>query len=190
MGKMVEYGEQRVTTEIPGLKDLSGEIDENGEKLPTGADFILSQEDFKNIKINELKRKLKLNKKQERADKRRKIGENGDLSSGDETDSDIERESEKSVLFVEGAKRDVSKDARIQSIKDGREDQDKNKMKNRIKENQVGTGTNKQKGKKKAFTMVKHKLNSDARQRKFTDKMLRMRNALQKQKDKKHKFRF
>jgi len=211
--KMVEYGEQRVTTEIPGLKDLSGEIDENGEKLPTGADFILSQEDFKNIKINELKRKLKLNKKQERADKRRKIGENGDLSSGDETDSDIEREietselktdqeilrnkstrtevlSKKSVLFVEGAKRDVSKDARMQSIKDGREDQDKNKMKNRIKENQVGTGTNKQKGKKKAFTMVKHKLNSDARQRKFTDKMLRMRNALQKQKDKKHKFRF
>merc|ERR1711976_764716 len=150
--KMVEYGEQRVTTEIPGLKDLSGEIDENGEKLPTGADFILSQEDFKNIKINELKRKLKLNKKQERADKRRKIGENGDLSSGDETDSDIEREietselktdqeilrnkstrtevlSKKSVLFVEGAKRDVSKDARMQSIKDGREDQDKNKMK-------------------------------------------------------------
>ena len=78
----------------------------------------------------------------------------------------------------------------MQSIKDGREDQDKNKMKNKIKENQVGTGTNKQKGKKKAFTMVKHKLNSDARQRKFTDKMLRMRNALQKQKDKKHKFRF
>merc|ERR1711976_593452 len=211
--KMVEYGEQRVTKEIPGLKELGGEIDENGEKLPTGADFILSQEDFKNIKINELKRKLKLNKKQERADKRRKIGENGDLSSGDETDSDIEREietselktdqeilrnkstrtevlSKKSVLFVEGAKRDVSKDARMQSIKDGREDQDKNKMKNRIKENQVGTGTNKQKGKKKAFTMVKHKLNATSRSRKFTDKMLRMRNALQKQKDKKHKFKF
>ena len=119
-----------------------------------------------------MKRKLKLNKKQERADKRRKIGESGELSSGDETDSDIERElettelkteqeklrmnnirkevlSKKSVLFVEGAKRDASKEARMQSIKDGREDQDQHKMKNRIKENQVGTGTNKQKGKKK-----------------------------------------
>ena len=160
-----------------------------------------------------MKRKLKLNKKQERADKRRKIGESGELSSGDETDSDVERElettelkteqeklrmnnirkevlSKKSVLFVEGAKRDASKEARMQSIKDGREDQDQHKMKNRIKENQVGTGTNKQKGKKKAFTMVKHKLNATSRSRKFTDKMLRMRNALQKQKDKKHKFKF
>merc|ERR1712039_515134 len=81
--------------------------------------------------------------------------------------------------FVEGAKRDASKEARMQSIKDGREDQDQHKMKNRIKENQVGTGTNKQKGKKKAFTMVKHKLNATSRNRNFTDKMLRMRNALQ-----------
>merc|ERR1739848_615910 len=149
----------------------------------------------------------------ERAAKRKKAGEgDGELSEGDETDSDIDdaaledselkteldmmRESRKEVLkpedvlFVAGAKRDKSKQARVQSIIDGREDQDKHKMKNRIAEGQIGTGTNKQKSKKKAFTMVKHKLNSDARNRKFTDKMLRMRTALQKQKDKKSKFKF
>lgn len=207
---MVEYGEQRVTSVIPGVSELAE--NEDGTAV-TGADFIMDQDDFKNIQINDLKRKLKLNKKQERAEKRRKIGEDGELSSGDETDTDVENDiddsevkteqeklrigntrtevlSTKAVLFVEGAKRNSNKDARMASIKNGREDQDAHKMKQRIKDNQVGTGTNKQKTKKKAFTMVKHKLNGDARVRKFTDKMLRMRTALQKQKDKKHKFKF
>jgi len=97
---------------------------------------------------------------------------------------------DKNVLFVEGAKRDKSKQARVQSIHDGREDKDQYKTKNKIAANQVGTGTNKQKSRKKAFTMVKHKINAKNSARSYQEKAERLREAIKKKQNRAHKNKF
>ena len=98
--------------------------------------------------------------------------------------------SDKSVLFVEGAKRNKDKQTRMDSIEAGREDKDQYKIKQKIKKNQHTTGTNKQKSKNKAFTMVKHKMNSKATQRNYMEKANRLRESLKKAQNKAHRNKF
>jgi len=191
-----EYGADKTVDTIPGME---------GENK--GQDGILDQDDFEKLKVKQLKRALKM--KEAEDPKKQKLDSDGD-DSNSEIDEiavlkhDVKDEisllrqkfvkkdimPDKNVLFVEGAKRDKSKQARVQSIHDGREDKDQYKTKNKIAANQVGTGTNKQKSRKKAFTMVKHKINAKNSARSYQEKAERLREAIKKKQNRAHKNKF
>jgi len=154
---------------------------------------ILTDEDFKKIKIENLRKKMqfaskskkrKLETANKKGKKRTKLEQGMDEEI--EIDSeDLENESSdnegdmptyESIASVNMKKRH-DKDAKMASVLEGREGREKFGRPQK-RQNPHASTTNVEKGKKKNFMMMRHKTKGNSRRRSFKERQLKLKNSL------------
>lgn len=152
------------------------EKEEKAKQIST--EKIFTQEDFKNIRLEQLKKKV-TDKNFVKGAKKRKV-----ISIGDD---DEDEENEKatrdglvplSAITSINKKKKQDKEARMANIMEGRKD--RGKFGQRIKDSKLGK-SNKEKRKTKSYMMIKHKANKKQK-RSYNDKQRALKTSLLKQK--------
>lgn len=133
---------------------------------------ILTDEDFRKIDAAQLRKQVMGVRKH----KRQKVVESTDI---DETGGRKELVDLKDIEMIHGAKK-AGKEERVAAIKAGREGRGKFGG-GRQKMDEFASTTNKQKGKKKNFSMMKHKIKKSKTKRSFREKQMDLQKRLIKQ---------
>jgi protein SDA1 len=155
-----------------GAKQLN-ETDKNAKAILASTQCIFTQDDFKRIQQEQLRRKVE-DKTKKSADKRKTV----DIDDSDDEDAKRDGLLPLSSITHVNKKRKHDKESRLATVMEGRED--RGKFGQRFKEAKLGK-SNKEKKKTKAYMMVKHKINNKHK-RSFRDKQLALRKSLMKQK--------
>ncbi len=149
------------------------ETDREAKALMVSTQRILTQDDFKRIQQEQLRKKIEDTSK--KSSQKRKT-----VDIEDSEDEEAKRDGLlplSSITYV-NKKRKHDKESRLATIMNGRED--RGKFGQRIKDSKLGK-SNREKKKTKAYMMVKHKINNKHK-RSFRDKQLALRKSLLKQK--------
>merc|ERR1712002_89369 len=142
---------------------------------------ILTQEDFKKIKLRQISKDLQMdpknksnaNKSNTKAGSKRKFGDSTVNLSDNEEEGELVSLSRIEKMYK---KAHSSKEERVASIMDGREGRGKFGAKEK-RSNPHASTTNKEKRKNKTFAMVKHKLKGKIK-RSYHDKQQALKTSL------------
>ncbi|XP_042897863.1 protein SDA1 homolog [Parasteatoda tepidariorum] len=147
-------------------KNKSGEGSNKEKAMAVSMNRILSQEEFKKVKIAQLSKQVKFAK-----GKKRKAAEE-DMNA-----EELNRGEVVSLKDIEKLHKrpKPNKETRLATVLESREGREKFAKKN--KKNPSAGKTQKEHNKRKAFMMIKHKVRSKTK-RSFKDKQISLRNAL------------
>jgi protein SDA1 len=167
-------------SDVKGVDTSKMTLEEKEKRaMDLSSQKIFTQEDFKRIRMEQMKKKLS-DKGFVKDKKKKKMRINLD-SDGDE-DEESRMKSDGLVPLTSithiNAKKKHDKESRVLRVQEGREGREK--FGQRFKDPKLGK-TNKEKAKNKSFQMLRHKINRKHK-RSYKDKQLALRNSLLKQK--------
>merc|ERR1711874_237454 len=149
---------------------------------------ILTDEDFKRIDAAQLKKQVQGVRKGPKATPQKGTKRTADEADLDKTDGDVAsgfgaRNELVNLDDIEliHKKRKHDKEARLESVMKGREDRGKFGKGGKSKMDENASKTNKQKNKKKNFSMLKHKIKAKSTKKSFREKQQELKKRLLKQ---------